>query len=92
MEKKVTTYGDLKIRKAELQREMLGGYFHNFEEYKKLLVWIKQAESMLLWSILSLILMFSGCAKVMQGTGLIFEGVGDGVVVGGQHLQESASK
>ncbi len=39
-----------------------------------------------------LILMFSGCAKVMQGTGLIFEGVGDGVVAGGQHLQESASK
>ncbi len=38
------------------------------------------------------LVILSGCAKVMQGTGLIFEGVGDGVVAGGQHLQESASK
>ena len=42
--------------------------------------------------VLVLVILSGGCAKVMQGTGLIFEGVGDGVVAGGQHLQESASK
>lgn len=39
-----------------------------------------------------LILAIGSCAKVMRGTGLIFEGVGDGVVAAGTHLQESTSQ
>lgn len=50
-QKKTTTYGDLKIRKAELQTEMLDADFSNFEEYKKLLVRVKQSESLSLRSI-----------------------------------------
>ena len=32
-----------------------------------------------------------GCAKTLRGTGLIFEGFGDAIVAGGEHLQESSS-
>ena len=38
-----------------------------------------------------LILAIGGCSKTMRGTGLIFEGFGDAIVAGGQHLQESAN-
>jgi hypothetical protein len=65
-EQKTTTYGDLKIRKAELQTEMLKG---NFEEYKKLLVWIKQAESALLCVLVLLILFVGGCGTFKGMTG-----------------------
>ena len=33
----------------------------------------------------------SGCGKMMRGTGLIIEGLGDGVTATGEHLQESTS-
>lgn len=33
----------------------------------------------------------SGCGKMMRGTGLIIEGLGDGVTAAGEHLQESTS-
>ena len=39
-----------------------------------------------------LILAICGCAKIMRGSGLIVEGLGDGVVAAGEHLQESTSK
>lgn len=39
-----------------------------------------------------LILSIGGCGKMMRGTGLIFEGVGDGVVAAGEHLQESTNQ
>jgi len=38
-----------------------------------------------------LLLMLGGCAKIMRGSGLIAEGIGDGVVAAGQHLQESSN-
>ena len=33
----------------------------------------------------------AGCGKMMRGTGLIIEGLGDGVTAAGEHLQESTS-
>lgn len=52
----------------------------------------KVRTALIVISLLVLFSIISGCAKTMQGTGLIFEGFGDAVVAGGQHLQESASK
>lgn len=63
MEKKVTTYGELKCRKAELRNEMEDGDFSReaTEEYRIVLRLIKQAEKWLLWTIVSLMLITAGC-------------------------------
>jgi len=36
-------------------------------------------------------IILGGCAKVLEGSGRIIEGLGDGIVAGGIHLQESSS-
>ena len=54
--------------------------------YRKVKIGLIVVSILVLLSILA-----SGCGKVTQGTGLIFEGFGDAVVAGGQHLQESAN-
>jgi len=93
----------LKMKKAELRNRMdierkegnLCIQPETFIEYQDVIRALKWAESRLLRpiviSLLLVLFILGGCAKVMQGTGLIFEGVGDGVVAGGQHLQESSS-
>ena len=93
----------LKMKKAELRNRMdierkegnLCIQPETFIEYQDVIRALKWAESRLLRpiviSLLMVLFILGGCAKVMQGTGLIFEGVGDGVVAGGQHLQESSS-
>ena len=86
------TYGELKYRKAEIRNEMDAGNFQSTEEYSEVVAAIKRAESWLLWTIVCLIIFVGGCGKMMRGTGLIFEGLGDGVVAGGQHLQDSTSQ
>ena len=43
-------------------------------------------------NVLVIVMILGGCGKMMRGTGLIFEGVGDGVVAAGEHLQESSSQ
>ena len=43
-------------------------------------------------NVLVIVMILGGCAKMMRGTGLIFEGVGDGVVAAGEHLQESTNQ
>ena len=36
-------------------------------------------------------IILGGCAKMLEGSGRIIEGMGDGIVAGGIHLQESSS-
>ena len=55
--------------------------------YRKVFLMVVLVNVLVLLSILA-----SGCGKMMRGTGLIFEGLGDGVVAGGQHLQDSTSQ
>ncbi len=51
MEKKTTTYGELKQRKAELRDEMEAGTFTELDEYRQVVQAIKDAELELLWGI-----------------------------------------
>jgi len=71
MEKKTTTYGELKCRKAELRNEMEKGDFSRktVEEYHMILCLIKQAEIWLLWTIVSLMLIIAGCQTFKGATG-----------------------
>ena len=95
---------ELKMKKTELRNRMdeerekgnLCIEPETFLEYQDVIRALGWAESKLLKpiviSFLLLILSISGCGKMMRGTGLIFEGLGDGVVAGGQHLQDSTSQ
>ena len=64
-----TTYGELKCRKAELRNQLekeimeSGGNFNKgtCDEYRLVLRAIKWTETWLLWTIVSLILIFGGC-------------------------------
>ena len=95
------TLVELKMKKAELRERMneerkYGNLCiepETFIEYQDVIRVLQRAESRLLKPIvIALVLILaSGCGKVTQGTGLIFEGFGDAVVAGGQHLQESAN-
>ncbi len=61
------TYGDLKMRKAELRNEMESGDYSNYEEYRRIVQWIKNEELWLLWRIVCLIVIVSliqGCNTV----------------------------
>ena len=51
----------------------------------------EQIESKILAVLLLGCLFVGGCAKMLEGSGRIIEGLGDGVVAGGIHLQESSS-
>lgn len=71
MEKKVTTYGDLKCRKVELRSAMENGDYsrETTEEYRVVLRLIRQAETWLLWTIVSLMLIIAGCQTFKGATG-----------------------
>ena len=74
------------LRNAAERKESWWKNFARYAEIAKRKLWFIEV------SLLAcLILSIGGCAKVMEGTGRIIEGVGDGVVAGGVHLQESSS-
>lgn len=62
-------------------------YFHRMS--KRI---CERIESKIFVLLACLILTIGGCAKIMRGSGLIAEGLGDGVVAAGQHLQESTNQ
>ena len=59
------------------------------EMYRREVVMVKSAVVVI--TVLVLLSIISGCAKMLEGSGRIIEGLGDGVVAGGIHLQESSS-
>ncbi|KKL78872.1 hypothetical protein LCGC14_2020520 [marine sediment metagenome] len=64
---KQTTYGELKMRKAEIRNEIEKNNFSNYNEYRCLLQRIKNAEQWLLWKIVclvALVAIISGCNTV----------------------------
>jgi len=95
------TLVELKMKKAELRDQMdAERKYHGsidpetFIEYQEVLRDLRWAESKLLKPIvisLLLLLALGGCAKMMEGTGRIIEGIGDGVTYAGEHIQESSS-
>ena len=96
------TLEELKTEKAELRMKMnrerrrMGSIDpETFIEYNEVIRDLRRAESRLLKpiviSLILLILSLCGCAKMLEGSGRIIEGMGDGIVAGGIHLQESSS-
>ena len=96
------TLVELKMKKAELRDQMdAERKYHGsvdpetFIEYNEVIRDLRRAESRLLKpiviSLILLILSLGGCAKMLEGSGRIIEGMGDGIVAGGIHLQESSS-
>ena len=94
---------ELKMKKAELRNRMdverqegnLCIEPETFIEYQDVIRALKWAESRLLKPIvIALVLLsilISGCGKMWEGTGRIMEGLGDGIVYAGEHIQESTS-
>jgi len=66
-----TTYGELKCRKAELRDKMEKDDFsrETVEEYRTVLHRIRWEETWLLWTIVSLMLIFAGCQTFKGATG-----------------------
>ena len=96
------TLVELKMKKAELRDQMDAerkeqGHIkaETFVWYNEIIRRLNLAESKLLKpiviSLILLILSLGGCAKMLEGSGRIIEGMGDGIVAGGIHLQESSS-
>ncbi len=54
--------------------------------YRKVKIALIVVSILVLLSIVS-----SGCGKMLEGTGRIMEGLGDGMVYAGEHIQESTS-
>ncbi len=74
------TYGDLKMRKAEIRNEMEGGNYQHLDEYEKLLQKIKDTEMWHLWRVFCLIAIvgLSGC-NTGKCVGTLFKGLGSDV-------------
>jgi len=51
--------------------------------------WVRLMEGLIF--VLLITLLLGGCAKMLEGSGRIIEGMGDGIVYAGEHLQESSS-
>lgn len=66
---KPKTYGELKCRKAELISEIVKGNHDRevLKEYHWIVQVIKNVESWLLWTIVSLMLIVSGCNLAREG-------------------------